>query len=417
MKLLTKTNLYYILFSLITFIIGGSIFYVFISNDIYEDADESLAIKKDQIEDFIKKKDTLPDLSRPFDSLVFVSEVNAVQPDRFTDTTFFSKEEGEDVDYRALIFMVKYQDTIYKYVITKSQIESDDIIESIIYSMSMVFVILLIVLVTFNYFLSRNIWKPFYKTLKSLENFDLTNNKDPDLGESRIAEFRKLNDALKKMTTKMLNDFSIQKEFSENASHEMQTPLAIIKSKLELLIQSESLSETQAKLLQEISDTTNRLSRINQALLLIAKIENKQYPAEKDVDITAVIKKHVLNFEELISQKNIETRIALQSPFYITMNPLLADVLVTNLIANAIKHNIRGGSIIISQNANTVIFENTGIPLNLDPGLLFDRFRKGRQHADSMGLGLSIVKKICENNHILIDYSFENGMHSFRMIL
>jgi signal transduction histidine kinase len=271
-------------------------------------------------------------------------------------------------------------------------------------------------LIAFNYFLSKKIWKPFYKSLNSIENFDLQNSKKPEFGESNIIEFEKLNEALNRMSEKMLKDFSLQKEFSENASHEIQTPLAIIKSKLELLIQSENYTEEQAKLIQDISDTVNRLSRINQALLMMTKIENKQFPVKEDLDLGLVIRKHLQNFEELIAEKDIETKTNLQPSYCISMNPLLADMLVTNLISNAIKHNVSHGKFFISQTANSIIFKNTGDPLTFDPDLIFDRFRKDRQHPDSLGLGLSIVKKIAESSNIRIEYSYENEMHIFKLI-
>jgi signal transduction histidine kinase len=416
MKLLAKTNLNYILFSLLAFIIGGLIFYALISADIYEDADESLGDKKNQIENYLKKKDTLPDLNTAFDSLTFITVVYNTHPDQFKDTSFFSKEENEDMEYRALIFTETFHNKIYQFIITKSQIESDDIIQVIIVAMFLVFLILLAVLIAFNYFLSKKIWKPFYKTMKSLEGFNLQNNKKPELGESTIAEFKKLNEVLNAMTEKMLKDFSVQKEFSENASHEMQTPLAIIRSKLELLVQSENFTENQAQLIQDIYDTINRLSRINQALLLITKIENRQFPVNEYLDLTMVIQKHMRNFEELIEEKNIETKISLQSTFRIRMNPLLADTLITNLISNAIKHNIPDGKFFITQTGNSILFENTGPPLNFNSDFLFDRFRKDRQNPDSLGLGLSIVKKITDSSNMQIEYRYENEMHIFQLI-
>jgi signal transduction histidine kinase len=215
------------------------------------------------------------------------------------------------------------------------------------------------------------------------------------------------------MSDKMLRDFSIQKEFSENASHEMQTPLAIIKSKLELLIQPENFTSDQGRLIQDISETVNRLSRINQALLLITKIENKQYPAKENIDIGKIINKHIHNFEELIAEKNIDSKINLPTSLLININPLLADLLFANLISNAIKHNIKNGKIIIYQTGHSIIFENTGIALNFNPDYIFDRFRKKRQNPESIGLGLSIVRKIVESSSIQIEYAFGNNIHSF----
>ena len=417
MKLLVKTNRYYILFSLLAFIIGGLIFYIIISTDIYGDADESLSIKKDQINEFLKKKDTLPDLSDSFDTLFFINVVVHANPDRFADTSFCSKEENSEVDYRELVFTQKFHNKIYQFIITKSQIESDDIIQGIIFSMFLVFIILLIILISFNYYLSKKIWKPFYHTLDSLGKFDLQNKIIPEIEESNINEFKKLNEVLRTMMEKMLKDFSIHKEFSENASHEMKTPLAIIKSKLELLMQSDNYTDNQIKLIQNISDTVNRLSRINNALLIITKIENKQYSVKEDIDIGIVIRRHMQNFEELISEKKINAKINIHNSLLLQMNPLLADMMIMNLISNAIKHNIPNGNFFITQTDKVLTFENSGPPLNFNTDYMFERFAKDRLNPDSLGLGLYIVKKIAENSDVKIEYHYENNDHIFNLSL
>ena len=314
-----------------------------------------------------------------------------------------------------MVFTQKFHNKIYQFIITKSQIESDDIIQGIIFSMFLVFIILLIILISFNYFLSKKIWKPFYHTLESLGKFDLQNKIIPEIEASNINEFEKLNEVLKTMMKKMLKDFSIQKEFSENTSHEMKTPLAIIKSKLELLMQSDNYTESQVKLIQNISDTVNRLSRINNALLLITKIENKQYPVNEDLDLGIVIKKHMQIFDELILEKKLISKVDIKSSLRIKMNPLLADMMISNLISNAIKHNIPNGNIIIMLTTHSLKFENTGHKLNFNTDYMFERFAKDRQNPESLGLGLHIVKKIIENSNLHIEYKFENNIHSFNL--
>jgi signal transduction histidine kinase len=387
-----------------------------ISENIYDEVDESLHNKKEQVENILKKTDTLPDLYYAFDTNTTVRITPEAKPEHFIDTTFYNSEDKEDVRYRTFVFTENFKHKIYQFKIAESLIETEDIIQGIIISMLVVFLVLILILISFNYFISKKIWNPFYKTLKSLNDFDLQNNTKPEFGESNITEFKKLNETLYIMSEKMIKDFSIQKEFSENASHEIQTPLAIIRSKMELLIQSENFTGDQAKILQDISDMVNRLSRINKALLLITKIENQQFPAKEDLHLDLVIRKHMRNFEELIADNNIETKISLQSSLLISMNPLLADILVTNLISNSIKHNVPHGKFFISQTANSILFKNTGHPLNFNPDFMFNRFRKDMQNSDSLGLGLSIVKKIADTNGMLIEYKYEENMHIFRLV-
>jgi signal transduction histidine kinase len=337
-------------------------------------------------------------------------------PLRYIDTTLYDSEEKEYDSYRILEFTEKIKSRIYEFHISESLIETEDIVRDIIFSMLAVFVVLIVILIIFNYFSSKRIFRPFHKTLQNLENFDISRNIKLETANSNIAEFNKLNESLKHLSEKMLRDFSLQKEFSENASHEMQTPLAIIKSKLELLIQAENLTETQMMLIQDIYDTLNRLSRINQALLLIAKIENKQYPVKEDMDIAAIIQKHLHNFEELIAEKRIETKINLQPSHRININPLLADILFTNLLSNAIKHNVENGKLAITQTDHYITIESTGSTLDFNPEFMFDRFKKDRQNSDSIGLGLSIVKKIVDSSGMRIEYTFEKNVHSFKLV-
>jgi signal transduction histidine kinase len=386
-----------------------------ITANISQEVDETLKDKKDHLEKILKKTDSVPDLYYAFDTNTTVNIVHAEIPLRYIDTTLYDSEEKEYDSYRILEFTEKLKNKIYQFHISESLIETEDIVRDIILSMFGVFVVLIVILIVFNYYSSKRMWKPFYKTLQNLENFDISQNSKLETIQSNIAEFKKLNKTLQLMSGKMLKDFSIQKEFSENASHEMQTPLAIIKSKLELLIQSENFTETQIKLIQDIFDTLNRLSRINQALLLISKIENKQYPVNEDMDIAAIIQKHLHNFEELIAEKKIETNIRLQPSLRIKINPLLADILFTNLISNAIKHNVENGRLAITQTEHSIMIESTGSPVDFDPEYMFDRFRKGRQNSNSIGLGLSIVKKIVDSSGMKIEYNFEKDIHTFTL--
>ncbi len=416
MKLLVKTNIYYLLFSILAFAFGSLIFYVIISNVIYDEIDETLLDKKAKIVEQLSANDSLPDFNNAFDSHITIALSADSVSQQFIDTVFFNKEENEDVAYRSLIFSAKSNGKIYRFAVSKSLIESEDLIQGIIVSTLLVFLILLLMLISFNYFISKKIWRPFNKTLESLEKFDVTSNVDFSITENNITEFKKLNEAICRMTDKMKKDFSIQKEFTENASHEIQTPLSIIKSKLELLLQEEGLKENQVKFIRETYDAANRLSKLNQALLLITKIENQQFPKKESIDFGSIITKHLKNFEELIAEKNIELNVNYNSSKSVSINPLLADILISNLIGNAIKHNIPNGKINITYTDLGVMIENSGNALVSDPVDLFNRFRKDKQNSESLGLGLSIVKKIAETSGMQVEYSFTNGLHSVAII-
>jgi signal transduction histidine kinase len=204
------------------------------------------------------------------------------------------------------------------------------------------------------------------------------------------------------------------KEFTENTSHELQTPLAIIKSQIELLIQADNLTEAQYKNLSKSISAINKLSKLNEALGLLAKIENSQFQATESLDLTSLIESKLSNCEHLLEIKSIEVKKKMDSSFKVEMNSLLADILIENLINNSIKHNVQNGKINIEVNTREIKIFNTGIPLSYPTSELFQRFTKS--NSQSLGLGLSIVKEICSQNNIKINYEYEDNWHKVTLL-
>jgi signal transduction histidine kinase len=233
---------------------------------------------------------------------------------------------------------------------------------------------------------------------------------------SDISEFDTLNKVLTNMANKIENDFINLKEFTENASHEIQTPLAIIKSKLEILIQSTTLTREQIELVQIMDHATSRLSKLNMGLLLIAKIENNQYEKMEPVSLGSLIRKSLETLDDFIRHKNLEVKWEMEEMVSVNMNPVLADILVNNLINNAIKHNVCDGYITIMLSVKELTIENSGKPLVgnsiENPSDLFHRFKKNSTSDESIGLGLAIVKKICDTYHLSIFYTIKDNIHS-----
>jgi signal transduction histidine kinase len=256
------------------------------------------------------------------------------------------------------------------------------------------------------------LWKPFNSTLQQIKQFNLSGKDQVHLEQTNINEFTELNNAVSLMTKRVSQDYDEIKNFTENASHEIQTPLAIIKSKLELLSQSENLNEEQMNSIQSISETTSRLSKLNQSLILLTKIDNKQFRETEQVDISELALHHLNNYEELLHAKNITVTKNIEPNLKLVMNENLAEILIINLITNAIKHNIDNGSIQIKITMNSFSVTNTGLELESDPSELFERFKKDKVNSDSLGLGLSIVKKICERYGFEITYHYSGLLHT-----
>jgi len=271
--------------------------------------------------------------------------------------------------------------------------------------------LLLLVLFIINRSLMGKLWQPFNNTLQQLKQFNLTGKNELQLENTGITEFADLNNAVHIMSTRVSQDYEALKSFTENASHEIQTPLAIIQSKLELLMQSDNLKEEQVKHIHSMHSACIRLSKLNQSLILLTKIDNQQFQEKTSIDIGNLIKKQLTNYEELIDVKQITVTASIDDGNTIQMNEVMAEILLSNLITNAIKHNMEKGRIEIVLKKQQLVIRNTGAELKTKPAELFERFKKDNQDSNSLGLGLSIVQKICEQNSFRIDYSFKDPMH------
>jgi len=414
MRLLTKTSLWYLSMTLILFAIGGVLFYFSLRTIMDETIFEKLSQTKIQVMAFVKKTGQVPQESAIGRDILKFSPSAKEFKDEVKDTVIYNSYEDENLTFRELIFSVKINESYFTATAGTPLVESDDLIESIVRSLVIVAGILLMVLFLLNWFLSKRLWKPFYKTLSSLRKFDLGKKEVIEFASSNTAEFKILNEELGKMTEKIQRDYRNLKEFTENASHEIQTPLAIIRSKLELMVQAENLSAEQMKQMQDIYESTNRLSKLNKSLLLLAKIENRQFHDKQDVNLKIMIENKLEQFSDMLSFKNIHLTPALSEGEGVTikMNTQLADILLSNIIGNAIRHNVNEGKIILKLNSNSFTVSNTGNPLEIQSEKLFERFQKGTSSPESVGLGLSIVKQICDIYNFRVNYIYSGGMHT-----
>jgi signal transduction histidine kinase len=418
MNLLTRSSLNYIFFSVVAFVIGGIIFYNVVKTVFYRQIDETLKTEKKLIEGQIDYSDTLPDFRQVFSHMIEVTVFNSRMKkfEFIKDTALYDKNSDNLVPVRQLICEnTSIQDQGYIISISKPLAETKKMIRTIEIALILLFFSLTGLLIFVNYFISKSIWIPFNKTLENLKNFDISKDEPLVLTETRIHEFRLLNKTLDRMTKKMRRDYFNLKEFNENASHEIQTPLAIIKSKLELLIQGEGLDEEQIGMINSVYEASTRMSRLNQGLLLISKIDNNQFHHTEKVDLQKIMEKTLEHFEEIIRLKKIRIIHHFNSTACPQMNPVLAEILISNLISNAIRHNIEDGEILINMNSEGFEITNTGHPTTIPPEELFRRFRKSERTSDSVGLGLAIVKKIVQLYQFDIKYEVKGNIHLLKL--
>ena len=418
MKLLTRISLSYIAFSFIAFVIGGIFFSNVIRTIFYTQIDDNLRTEKLLIEEQINYSDSLPDFRLVFGHLIEVTIFNAPckKHESIKDTLLFDKNKSELLPYRQLAAKnTSLHQRGYLIRIFMPIDQTETLIKTIIIALALLFLVLLALLIYVNYFISRSVWNPFYHTLESLTRYDISRSTPLLLQETSISEFTQMNRTLDQMSKKLQQDYRSLKEFNENASHEIQTPLAIIKSKLELLVQNEALNEDQMKIINSVYEATNRMSRLNQGLLLISKIDNNQFPISEKINFQLLIEKNLEHFEELISLKKIHVTRSFSDNVEQVMNRTLAEILISNLLSNAIRHNLEEGEIQVSLDAENLTISNTGHPLSFPPDELFERFRKSDRNSESAGLGLAIVKKILHMYNYQINYTVNGNIHKLKI--
>ena len=350
------------------FTIGGILFYDNIKFHLYDELDDSMRLEKDRVVQKLMVSDTVPKFYSSFENQISINIVNIPELPyiRFKDTLIFDSLEFDYIPFRHLESINKIYTKTYRIEIGRSLIKRSDLVKNVFFLMVFLVVSLFVVLLSVNYFISRRLWIPFYDTINKVRNYKITKDSQLNLKDTNISEFAELNDVLKRMSDKIHQDFISLREFTENASHEIQTPLAIIKAKLELLIQSENLNDKQMKQIHDIYSATGRLSKLNQFLLLITKIENLQFSRTKKIILKDVIEKYLKDYEEIAQLKHLKinfncTTSSLQHPASnFQMNPALADIMISNLISNAIKHNLDNGTINIELNENELRVSNSG---------------------------------------------------------
>lgn len=288
----------------------------------------------------------------------------------------------------------------------------EDIMQGVMIQYLLISGVLGIAIILVNNIISKRLWRPFDETLKQAEDFRLEHGVIPSLPESSIKEFNRLNLALNKLMKNSLESYRTQKEFTENASHELQTPLAVFQSKLDLLLQLPDLTQRQADIIKGLYDVSTRLSRLNKNLLLLAKIDNKQYNQLATIDLIATLK------EVLPSLECLTGDLTLLKEFHCAElklhgNQTLLESLINNLVINAVRHNIPQGEIRISVTNRQLAISNTSSGGALDKHLLFNRFYHPSEKIKGNGLGLSIAKAICDYHGWDIDYTYREGLHVF----
>jgi len=416
LRLLTKTTLNLLSISLFIYLFGVIAFYYSLRIQVDNNVNNEMAKRKMSIIRQMKEAHSSVTQPPSRNEMVMITPVESGgSADTYADTLIYNREEQRYQLYRQLGFTETVNNQHFSVRIFKSLEETDQLIVRIIMIMTILVILLIITLLVINRYSSRMVWSVFYDTVDKINRYDLNSHEAFKLEDSEVKEFSDLNRVLQTMTERIKNDYLNLKEYTENASHEIQTPLAIINSKLELLLQSGEMNEKQYKALADAYEASVRLSKYNSTLILLAKIENKQFPESRRVSLEPILDSLLENLEDLIHSKKIVVEKKYAANVTVQMNPHLAEMLVVNLIKNAIRHNIKGGTLMVEVGDDFLRISNTGPDLPLDDNLLFKRFYKSSTSPESLGLGLAIVQKICALYGFQVSYQFERHMHCLKV--
>jgi signal transduction histidine kinase len=407
MKFLTKINRnYLLLFSAILIVLSFSGYFI-LKTIILKNTKENLMSQEALIEKQIAETNRIPEL-KPLIEVVQVSG-QPVGHLEFKDVIIFNRKENETEDFTEYSNIIKVNDSYYLIKIREASIESEDLALSIALTIFILLLGAFIISYIITRRLNKTIWSIFESNLKEIENFDLREHKELQLRSSNIEEFDRLNIVINNLMAKLKKDFLSLKEFTENASHEIQSPLAIASLNLEEILQQE-LNEGSFRKVVTAINAVKRLSALNQNLLLLTKIENDQFAASDFISFNELIKIKIQEFDLLFKEKDLRISFISKSDFRVKMNMHLAGILLNNLLSNAANHNINNGSISVTAEQNEIKFCNTGDANELNNETIFNRFVKGNSR--SHGLGLAIVKQICESHNLEISYHM-NEQHCF----
>jgi signal transduction histidine kinase len=413
MKLQVQYNRITIASTLFILLIAAAGYYFLLRYVLTSQLDDTLKVEEAEIYDYIKKNDALPAPTVYKDQRISFEPATKKQERIFHNLEIFDTADNETEAGRQLLVPVELHGKYYTASVTNSAEATEDLVWIILFSTIALIVLLTAILFFTNRFLLKKLWQPFRSTLSSIKEFNLSAPVAISMQPTKITEFKELNESIRMMAEKVMKDYQSLKNFTDQASHEMQTPLAIINSKLDILIQEPELSEKSMEQLQGIYSAVAKLSSLCQSLLLMARIENNQYTIKEGVDVTGIIKEKKIEMQEWISSMNININMNME-PFSVIMNKDLAEILISNLFRNAILHSDADSNIFISTKNNKLSICNTG-KTPLDKKRIFTRFYKS-DYSKGSGLGLAIVQQICNQYQFNLQYDFENGQHCFSIL-
>ncbi|WP_417291109.1 ATP-binding protein [Corallibacter sp.] len=424
MKLLNQ-SLNYLSISILTIITAWSVlFYFNMLNEIKSSIDEGLENYKRLIILNAQQDSTILTKTYFDESFFTIKQIDKQQAlkvkDSYVDTVLYMQdaddEQLEQEPVRMLITAFELNDNYYELKVANSMVEEDDLIKELLKDTIWLYISLLVCIVLINNFVLKKLWTPFYEFLYQLKAFRLGKSKLYPKVKTKTKEFLDLQDTVTNLLKHTTDVYDQQKQFIGNAAHELQTPLAITINKLELLIEDGQLQDKQANDIAEVMNIIERLTRLNKSLLLLSKIENRQFFQNEQILINDVVKDSLSNLKDIIDYKKIKVTVNENKKASVNIDKTLASIIISNLIRNAVFHNVETGYISITIEKESITISNSGNNVSLDENLIFKRFYKPNQESTGAGLGLAIVKAISDSFNFQVTYAYKNLEHSFQVV-
>lgn len=414
MKLFTRYNRILMIISLFGLLLIGFLFYQMLAYYLDQQIDHDLVEEIMEVKEYSEKGNFYQ--PHEFEDLIvqYKKIAKAYPSSSYADTVFYNPVKHRTESARYLKTELELIGQPYQILVIASKFERQEQIRNICLIILIPVMLLFALVLMVNRILLKKIWTPFEQLLKNITAFNINHDQPYEPVDMPVEEFRQLNSVLVELSGKVKSDYNEIKLFTENASHEMMTPLAVINSKLDNMLQSNVLGKEDGETLVELYKATSRLTKLNQSLLLLVKIDNNLLQDNEQINLKLLIEEKAVYFQELISERHITLDMVL-AEITTSASRQLLEILINNLFSNVIRHNYDGGKIEISLDAEKIVFANTGHNPALDPDKIFDRFYK--DHAsEGTGLGLAILKQICNRQQYLLDYFYRQDLHTFTIV-
>ncbi|MDW5290333.1 HAMP domain-containing sensor histidine kinase [Formosa sp. PL04] len=408
-KLITKTSKMFLQAAVFLMILSTVALYFYTKNLLQSEVEEGLHTTESRVVDALEHSEG--EFSLP--PIIDVKIVDKLSHNVLKDTIIYDPSQDEMELFRELSTYRSINNNNYKISVRNLVVESGEVLMGTVVSNIVIFMLAFLFLFYFSKSRNLRIWKPFFNNLEEMKQFSLTSNKNIQLMDSDVLEFSELKEELIHLTEKVKLDYENLKQFTENVSHELQTPLAIIQAKIENIINQTDINNTQFQQITSIQKDIQRLKQLNKRLTLLTKIENNQFVTMEQIEIKSLVDSTIENFKELSPNEFLYTS---DTELMVSMDSHLAQVLCNNLISNAVRYNEDSKTIIVSLKNKVLTVSNYGLEELKFPEHLFKRFYREKNNQQSMGLGLAISKKICDLYGFQIQYVFKDHLHQFTIV-